>query len=368
MLLRWVVWCGSRHERCVDLRVLITGGAGFIGANLTVALIRDGATVWVIDSLQREGSEANLDHLLSDPALGPSIRFVHADIRDLVTLERAFREARPDAVAHLAAQVAVTSSIADPRLDFEVNAGGTFNVLETVRRLSPTARFVYTSTNKVYGRLGRLHVRGTPTRYILPDFPKGVPEGFPTDAVTPYGCSKLAGDTYTRDYAYTFGLATTVFRMSCIYGRWQNGTVDQGWVSWLRLAVEGRLITIYGDGRQVRDLLHVDDLVSAMVSVLVNGRASPGSVFNIGGGPENSMSVWAEFGSLLERLIGRSVPVSYESARVGDQLAYISDISAAERTLAWSPRISPEQGIAELVDELSNVRIRTERATDHGTI
>jgi CDP-paratose 2-epimerase len=335
------------------LRVLITGGAGFIGANLTAALIRGGANVWVIDSLQREGSAANLERLLSDPALSPSIRFVHGDIRDFPMLERTVSEAKPDAVAHLAAQVAVTSSITDPRLDFDVNAGGTFNVLEAVRGHAPAARLVYTSTNKVYGRLAELRAQVTPTRYFLPDHPSGVDERFPTNATTPYGCSKLAGDLYTRDYAHSYGLATTVFRMSCIYGRWQNGTVDQGWVSWMSsLAVAGKPITIYGDGRQVRDLLHIDDLVSALLAVLVHSRAAPGSVFNIGGGPKNSMSVWAEFGSLLERLTGRQPRVNYGPPRIGDQLAYISDISAAERVLSWTPRISPEEGVKELVGEL----------------
>lgn len=339
------------------MRALITGGAGFVGANLAAALVRGGATVWVLDSLQRAGSAANLDRLLSDPALSPSIRFVHGDIRDTAALDRVFRDAQPDAVAHLAAQVAVTSSITDPRTDFDVNAGGTFNVLEAARRFSPAARFLYTSTNKVYGQLHGLRVSDTPTRYVLPDYPEGVTEGFPTDAVTPYGCSKLAGDIYTRDYAYSFGLDTTVFRMSCIYGRWQNGTVDQGWVSWLtRLAVDGQPVTIYGDGRQVRDLLHIDDLVLAMTRVLVDGRSSPGSVFNIGGGPGNSLSVWEEFGPLLERLTRSPVPVSYEPARVGDQLVYLSDISAAERALGWTPRISPVQGITEMVGELSTAR------------
>jgi CDP-paratose 2-epimerase len=339
------------------LRALITGGAGFVGANLAAALIRGGATVWLIDSLQRKGSAANLERLLSDPALKSSIRFVHGDIRDPAALESTFREAQPDAVAHLAAQVAVTSSITNPRIDFEINAGGTFNVLETVRRLSPAARFLYTSTNKVYGQLDGLRISDTPTRYVLSDLPRGVAEGLPTNAVTPYGCSKLAGDIYTRDYAHSFGLATTVFRMSCIYGRWQNGTADQGWVSWLtQLALDGRPVTIYGHGRQVRDLLHIDDLVQAMTRVLLDGRSSPGSVFNIGGGPENSLSVWEEFGPLLERLTGRHVPVSYEPARAGDQLVYLSDISAAERALGWRPHISPAQGIMEMVDELSEAR------------
>jgi CDP-paratose 2-epimerase len=339
------------------LRALITGGAGFIGANLTAALVQSGGTVWVIDSLQRAGSAANLERLLSDPALGPSIRFVHGDIRDFTLLERTFSDAQPDAVAHLAAQVAVTSSIADPRLDFDVNASGTLNVLEAVRRFSPAAQFVYTSTNKVYGQLKELRVRATQTRYTLPDFPAGLDEGFPTNATTPYGCSKLAGDLYTRDYAHSYKLATTVFRMSCIYGRWQNGTVDQGWVSWMSaLAVAGKPVTVYGNGRQVRDLLHIDDLVSAMVAVLVEGRAAPGSVFNIGGGPANSWAVWAEFGSLLERLTGRQVPVNYEPSRVGDQLAYISDISAAERVLGWTPRIGAEQGVRDLVYELQSTR------------
>lgn len=339
------------------MRALITGGAGFVGANLTAALIRGGATVWVIDSLQRKGSAANLDRLLTDPALKPAIRFVHGDIRDSAALESIFREAQPDAVAHLAAQVGVTSSITDPRMDFDVNAGGTFNVLEAVRRFSHAARFLYTSTNKVYGQLDTLRVRDTATRYVLPDFPQGVTEGIPTNAATPYGCSKLTGDIYTRDYAHSFGLATTVFRMSCIYGRWQNGTVDQGWVSWLtRLAVSGRQVTIYGDGRQVRDLLHIDDLVLAMTKVLVDGLSSPGSVFNIGGGPENSISVWEEFGPLLGRLTGSRVPVSYEPARVGDQLVYLSDISAAEHALGWTPHISSAQGIRDMVDELSEAK------------
>lgn len=335
------------------MRVLITGGAGFIGANLTAALVRGGASVWVIDSLQREGSAANLERLLSDPALSPSIRFVHGDIRDFAMLERTVSEAKPDAVAHLAAQVAVTSSITDPRLDFDVNAGGTFNVLEAVRRLASAARFVYTSTNKVYGHLAGLRVQATPTRYFLPDYPGGVDERFLTNATTPYGCSKLAGDLYTRDYAHSYGLATTVFRMSCIYGRWQNGTVDQGWVSWMStLAMADKPITVYGDGRQVRDLLHIDDLVSAMQAVLVHGRATPGSVFNIGGGPKNSLSVWAEFGSLLDQLTGRKPRVSYEPPRLGDQRVYISDISAAERVLSWTPRIGLEEGIKGLVREL----------------
>ncbi len=339
------------------MQALITGGAGFIGANLAAALVQGGATVWVIDSLEREGSAANLERLLSDPTVGSGIRFVQGDVRDFAMLERTVGEAQPDAVAHLAAQVAVTKSVADPRLDFDVNAGGTLNVLEVVRRLRPSARFVYTSTNKVYGRMEGLRVRDTQTRYVLPDFPDGMDERFPTNASTPYGCSKLAGDLYTRDYAHSFRLATTVFRLSCIYGRWQNGTVDQGWVSWMgALAVAGKPITIYGDGRQVRDLLHIDDLVSAMVAVLVEGRAGPGSVFNIGGGPENSLSVWAEFGPLLEQLTGGQVPVSYEPPRIGDQLAYISDISAAERDLGWTPRISPEQGVKDLVSELSTIQ------------
>lgn len=336
------------------MRALITGGAGFIGANLAAALARAGATVWLVDSLTREGSVANLRRLLEDSQVGPSVRAIEGDVRDRALIEHAVAEAAPDGVAHLAAQVAVGRSMLDPRLDFEVNAYGTLNVLEAVRRHAPAARVLYTSTNKVYGTLASVPVERKDTRYVMCDRPQGISEAFNTDPTTPYGCSKLAGDFYTRDYARSFGLATTVFRMSCIYGRWQNGSVDQGWVSWMvSQAITGAPITIYGDGLQVRDLLEVDDLILAMEAVLVHGRAPHGSCFNIGGGPENSLSIWAEFAPLLERLTGREVAVRYAAPRVGDQLTYITDYTAAQDALGWKPHIGTAAGIEEMVHEMT---------------
>jgi CDP-paratose 2-epimerase len=331
------------------MRTLITGGAGFIGCNLAAKLARDGNEVVIVDNLSRTGSDRNLAALLEDATAGPRVEFRQMDVRDADACGVVVAETRPAAVAHLAGQVAVTDSVSDPVMDFEINARGTLNVLEAVRRNAPEARVVFTSTNKVYGTLLDLPIATTPTRYVLPDHPDGISETFPTNAATPYGCSKLTGDLYVRDFAQTYGLATTVFRMSCIYGRWQNGTVDQGWVNWLvRSAASRRPITIYGDGLQVRDLLHIDDLVDALCGAL-DGRCGAGQTFNVGGGPQFSLSIWAEFGAILEDLIGWAPEVKYEGVRTGDQNVYISDIRKITQQLSWRPRIEPAEGIAEMV-------------------
>ncbi|TCO45857.1 NAD-dependent epimerase/dehydratase family protein [Actinocrispum wychmicini] len=315
------------------------------------ALLRDDHDVVIVDSLSRSGSLANLNMLLDDA--GSRLTFVCADVRDAAAMTAVVYDHQPDAVAHLAGQVAVTTSVTDPGLDFDINARGTLNVLEAVRTQAPAARVLFTSTNKVYGDLAPLTKARVETRYHLPDYPRGVDEDFPTDAATPYGCSKLAGDLYVRDYARTFGLATTVFRMSCIYGQWQNGTVDQGWVSWLtRRTLAREPITIFGDGMQVRDLLHVDDLVEAMLPVLIDGRAA-GEVFNVGGGPDFSISVWREFGPLLAEITGQAEPeVAYEPRRAGDQDVYISDLGRIASALSWRPKISPKDGVARMVEWL----------------
>lgn len=334
------------------MQALVTGGAGFIGCNLTAALVRGGHHVAVVDNLSRRGSIRNLQALLDDPETAERVSFHPVDVRDADGLGAVVAEHRPDVVAHLAAQVAVTDSVAHPAVDFDVNARGTLNVLEAVRHHAPAARVLFTSTNKVYGGMQQVRTERAATRHVMPDHPEGVSEEFPTLAATPYGCSKLAADLYVQDYAYTYGMATTVFRMSCIYGKWQNGTVDQGWVSWLvKSALLHNPVTIYGDGLQVRDLLHVDDLVGAILSVLGSGRGL-GEVFNIGGGPEFSLSVWAEFGALLAELTGRETPVSYEQRRTGDQDVYISDVRRARERLSWQPSRSPHEGIAEMTDWL----------------
>lgn len=333
------------------MRVAVIGGAGFVGCNLAVRLLRSGHEVVIADNLSRTGSLANLGMLLE--AAGPRPEFVCADVRDAAAMAAIMREHRPNAVAHLAGQVAVTISVADPGLDFDVNARGTLNVLEAARLHAPAARVLFTSTNKVYGDLARLAKATDATRHRLVDYPDGVDESFPTDAATPYGCSKLTGDLYVRDHAKTYGMATTVFRMSCIYGQHQNGTVDQGWVSWLAgRTLADQPITIYGDGLQVRDLLHINDLVEAMVLVLVDGRGA-GEVFNVGGGPGNAVSVWREFGPMLAEITGRPQPqVTFAPRRTGDQDVYVSDLRRICSSLSWHPTIGPREGITGMVEQL----------------
>ncbi len=331
------------------MKVIVTGGAGFIGCNLAIALVNRGDDVVLVDNLSRPGSSKNLDSLMADPDLSPHLTFHDVDVRDAAGIDAVFAGGA-DGVAHLAAQVSVTNSLIDPVDDFEINARGTLNVLEATRRHAPEAHVLFTSTNKVYGSLADLPIEKHETRYVLPTLPLGISEDFPTLAATPYGVSKMVGDLYVQDYAYTFGMNTTVFRMSCIYGTRQNGNVDQGWVSWfVKAALEDQDLTIYGDGLQVRDLLHVDDLVRAIITVL-DTDLGKGRAFNMGGGPEFSLSVWAEFASILEGLVGKEIPVKYDDRRSGDQNVYISDIRRVCEALDWKPTKSPAQGIAEVVD------------------
>ncbi|HEY1827965.1 MAG TPA: GDP-mannose 4,6-dehydratase [Acidimicrobiales bacterium] len=330
------------------MKVIVTGGAGFIGCNLAISLARRGDTVVLADNLSRPGSAANLESLMSDPELSPKFTFVDMDVRDADACHALF-DGGADGVAHLAAQVSVTSALVDPIADFEINARGTLNMLEAVRLHAPEAHVLYTSTNKVYGSLADLPLEKQEKRYVLPENPLGVSEDFACLAATPYGVSKYVGDLYMQDYAYTFGLNTTVFRMSCIYGTRQNGNVDQGWVSWMvKAALTDEDLTIYGDGCQVRDLLHVDDLVRAITTVLDTDKGK-GRAFNMGGGAEFSVSIWAEFSEILEGLLGHKVDVKYDDWRPGDQRVYISDIRRVCDALSWQPTRSPADGIAEVL-------------------
>jgi CDP-paratose 2-epimerase len=329
-------------------RAVVTGGAGFIGCHLVNNLLRDGCNVIIFDALTRPGSERNLAWLHGEPRKG-TLQCVVGDVRN----SRAVREVTSDAdvIYHLAGQVAVTSSMEDPRLDFETNALGTLNVLEGARASGRRPALVFTSTNKVYGAMEDVEVVEQDSRYVYANRAEGITESQPLDFHSPYGCSKGAGDQYVRDYARVYDLPTVVFRMSCIYGPRQFGTEDQGWLAHLIIsAVTGRPITIYGDGKQVRDVLFVDDLVRALRLAVDRIGATAGRVYNIGGGVPNTLSVWCEFGSLLADLAGKSIPNTFGEWRRGDQRCYISNIGKAQRDLGWRPQIDKKTGIAMLWD------------------
>lgn len=329
------------------MRFLITGGAGFIGSNTSRQLLERGHQVVIFDNLSRPGSEKNVDWL---KGTAPYLTMVKGDVRDRGAIEDVLKAHAPfDVVLHLAAQVAVTTSVLDPGLDFDVNALGTFNVLEAVRHSAHSPILLYASTNKVYGGLDEFEVEESETRYRYADAPRGVPETAPLDFHSPYGCSKGAADQYVRDYHRIYGLPTIVFRNSCIYGPRQFGVEDQGWLAWFVIAAARQQgITIFGDGKQVRDVLYIDDLVEAMLAAVEHQDTTQGRIYNIGGGPELSLSVWSEFGPLLESLEGRSIAVEFQDWRPGDQRVYISDISKAKRDFGWEPSTSVEAGVRRL--------------------
>lgn len=326
-------------------RVLVTGGAGFIGSNVADGFLRTGGRVTVFDNFSRPGAQANARWLKASH--GRRVRVVRGDIRwprrrfaDLVN--------EADLVIHNAGQVAVTTSVADPRGDFAVNAAGTVEVLEAIRTSRRRPPMVFSSTNKVYGGLAGVRTRRAGTRHVFRGWSRGIPESFPLDFHSPYGCSKGAADQYVRDYARIYGLQTVVFRKSCIYGPRQFGMEDQGWVAWFTLAaLHGRPITIFGDGRQVRDVLYIDDLVRAYRAAYRRIDVASGQVFNIGGGPASTLSL-LELLDMLKDLLGRRVPVGYAGWRPGDQKVYVSDIRKAERVLGWKPTVSPETGVRRL--------------------
>ena len=333
------------------MNILVTGGAGFIGCNLTDRLIRDGHDVIVFDNLSRPGTPRNIEWLRTRG----EITLVQDDITDADAIGSVFQDHTIDTVIHLAGQVAVTTSVTDPRSDFNINALGTFNVLEAVRTSGQDSIFLYASTNKVYGGMEQIHIVEQDGRYAYQDHPLGIPEDAPLDFHSPYGCSKGSGDQYVRDYARIYGMRTVVFRQSCIYGPHQMGMEDQGWLAWFAIAVlTGKPITIYGDGRQVRDILFIDDLIDAYLAAIDRIDEVAGQVFNIGGGPEYSLAVWSEFGPMLERLFKREIPIVYEDWRPGDQKVFISDIEKARRYLDWSPGVSPEAGIPMMVNWIRN--------------
>jgi CDP-paratose 2-epimerase len=338
-------------------RILVTGGAGFIGSHVAEYYAKRGEEVVVLDNLSRTEI---LGKVVGDPLYNwnylkqyGNVKLVKGDIRSFEQVREAARDV--DAIIHVAAQVAVTTSIANPRIDFEINALGTFNILEAARL--EDASLIFTSTNKVYGEnVNKIPVIERETRYEYadPKFREGIPETFPIDLTghSPYGCSKLAADIYVQDYAHTYGLKTGVFRMSCIYGERQFGVEDQGWMSWLTIAtLTGKPITIYGDGKQVRDVLYVEDLIDAFDKFL-NSKLKH-EVFNIGGGPKNTLSL-LELLEMLKSMSGANPKVSFAEWRPADQKVYISNINKARALLNWEPKTSPEDGVKRLVNWVSN--------------
>ena len=325
---------------------LITGGAGFIGSNYVHRLLKRGEKVTIYDNLSR--TRRNIEWLKSEFGEN-AFEMVAGDVRDAQRITESAKGA--DVIVHLAGQVAVTTSVIDPRDDFESNALGTFNVLEAARLSGKNPIFIYASTNKVYGGMEDVALFEEPTRWRYRDLVNGCPETQPLDFHSPYGCSKGTGDQYVRDYSRIYGLPTVVYRQSCIYGTRQFGIEDQGWVAWFIIAaVTGKPITIYGDGKQVRDILFVDDLLDAYDLAVEKIEVAKGQVYNLGGGPQNVMSIWAEFQPRLEKLLGKSVPVARGDWRPGDQRVFYADIRKAEKELGWKPQVNVEMGVQKLFD------------------
>jgi len=340
------------------MKILVTGGAGFIGSHVAEHYAKEGNEVVVFDNLSRANV---LGKSVGDPLYNwnylkencANVTLVRGDVRNFEEVKAISKDV--DVIVHAAAQVAVTTSISDPRMDFEVNALGTFNVLEAARLND--ASLIFCSTNKVYGEnVNKIPVKEEEKRYCFADerYKNGIPETFPVDLAghSPYGCSKLATDLYVQDYAYTYGLKTGVFRMSCIYGERQFGVEDQGWVAWFVIAtLTNKPITIYGDGKQVRDVLYVSDLVEAFDNFLSSNLKR--EVFNIGGGPKNALSL-IELLDMLKELTGKNPSLTFKDWRPADQKVYISDIRKAKEMLKWEPKIRSIEGIKRLVNWVSS--------------
>ena len=334
------------------MKLLITGGCGFLGSNLAAHAIEKGLEIVVFDNLYREGSLHNLAWLKDKG----TFRFVHGDIRNQNDITRLIQDFRPEAIFHLAGQVAMTTSIANPRMDFEVNVVGTHNLLEAVRLHAPESVVIYSSTNKVYGDLEQYGYRETETRYECIDRPNGFDETTQLDFHSPYGCSKGSADQYMLDYARIFGLKTVVFRHSSMYGGRQFATYDQGWIGWFcqqaaatKNGTLKELFTISGNGKQVRDVLHADDMISLYYAALERADKIGGEAFNIGGGIDNSLSLLELF-RLLEEFTGVALNYSRLAPRESDQRVFVADIDKAARLIGWKPQVTARTGVARMLE------------------
>lgn len=333
------------------MRVLVTGGAGFIGCNIAKRFLDKKADVVIFDNLSRIGTPKNLDWLKRQHS--KNLTFIKGDIRNRELMDLLFGNpdlGEIDLVFHMAAQAAVTTSVVNPREDFDINALGTFNLLEAIRNSKQKPVIINASTNKVYGKMESVKIKEKKARYVYEGLPHGVSEGIPLDFYSPYGCSKGSADQYIIDYARIYGMKTINFRQSCIYGPRQFGVEDQGWVAhFIISAVLGRPITIYGDGKQVRDVLFIDDLVDAFLAAVKNIGTTSGKAYNIGGGVKNSISL-LEFIAILEETLGKKIELKLGDWRPGDQKLYLSDIRLAKKDFGWAPKIEVKKGIQLLIE------------------
>lgn len=325
--------------------ILITGGAGFIGVNSANYFAANGWHVIVLDNLSRKGAKLNLDWLKAQY----NVAFEQADVRDADDITRIIKNHQPEVVLHLAAQVAVTTSVIDPREDFDINALGTLNVLEAIRLQSPDSFFINASTNKVYGKMEELGIIERNGRYEYEHLISGVSETQTLDFHSPYGCSKGVADQYAIDYARVYGLQTVTLRQSCIYGPRQFGIEDQGWVAWFTIAaLLDKDITVYGDGKQIRDVLHVEDLIQAYQAAINNKEIVTGKAINVGGGPDNTLSL-LELLDHLRKTLAKPVDVKWDDWRPGDQPVFVCDLQRADKLLNWQPKIIVNDGVLKLI-------------------
>lgn len=334
------------------MRYLITGGCGFVGSNLAAEVLKRGEELFVFDNLFRFGSSQNLDWLRKQG----EFKYYPFDIRNYNDVETVIKEVKPDVIFHLAGQVAMTTSIQNPRLDFETNTLGTHNLLESVRKYSPSSMILYSSTNKVYGDLEYLTYKETETRYICKEYPNGFDESLQLDFHSPYGCSKGAADQYLLDYYRMFGIRTVVFRHSSMYGGNQHATYDQGWVGWfIQKALEIKnetakeLFTISGNGKQVRDVLHSSDIVNLYFKASEKIDQTKGKAFNIGGGIEKSLSLLELF-ALLEELLQIKIKYQQLPFRESDQLVFVADNKKAEEFFGWTALATPQSGVTKSIE------------------
>ncbi|MCX5786117.1 MAG: GDP-mannose 4,6-dehydratase [Elusimicrobia bacterium] len=340
------------------MKYLLTGGCGFLGSNISSALIRRAAEVIVFDNLSRAGSEKNLEWLKT---MG-ECRHVMGDVRNTNDINNLVQAERPDVIFHLAGQVAMTTSIENPRMDFEINALGTLNLLEAVRKYSPGSAILYSSTNKAYGDLEWARYGESDTRYIAVDYPKGFPETISIDFHSPYGCSKGTADQYMLDYCRIYGLNTAVFRHSSMYGGRQFSTFDQGWIGWFvqkALDIKSGLLkepfTISGNGKQVRDVLYSEDMVALYLKAAQDMKTIRGHAFNVGGGMDNSLSLLELF-SMLQEKVGVELKYVKLPARTSDQKVFVADISKIGGMTGWAPRVGKDAGIGKMIDWVKNGR------------